>query len=46
VADLALYDRALRRVVEPGEFEVMVGTSSADIRQRATFSVTAAAAPR
>ncbi len=46
VEDLALFDRSLRRVVEPGEFEVMVGTSSADIRQRATFSVVAAAATR
>ena len=37
--DLAFYDRSARRVVEPGEFEVMVGTSSADIRLRGTFTV-------
>jgi beta-glucosidase len=29
-----------RRIVEPGEFELQVGTSSADIRMRATVTVT------
>ena len=29
---LALYNRHLERLVEPGEFRVMVGASSADIR--------------
>ena len=29
-----------RRIVEPGEFEFQVGTSSADIRLRATVNVT------
>jgi beta-glucosidase len=29
-----------RRIVEPGEFELQVGTSSADIRLRATVEVT------
>jgi beta-glucosidase len=37
--DLALYDRQMRRVVEPGEFEVMVGASSADIRLTGSFFV-------
>ncbi len=37
--ELALLDRELRRVVEPGSFRVMVGASSADIRLEATFSV-------
>jgi len=38
-SDLALYDKDLRRVVEPGNFEVMVGASSSDIRQRAILEV-------
>lgn len=37
--DLALYDANLRRVVEPGQFKVMVGASSEDIRLRADFHV-------
>jgi len=39
--DLSLYDRTLKRVVEPGEFEIMIGASSADIRLRTTLAVTA-----
>jgi len=37
--DLTLVSSAMRRVVEPGEFEVMIGTSSADVRLRETFLV-------
>lgn len=37
--DLAFYDRAMRRIVEPGSFTLWVGTSSADERQRARFTV-------
>ena len=37
--DLALYDADLRRVVEPGQFRVMIGSSSEDIRQRSDFWV-------
>jgi beta-glucosidase len=38
-ADLALLDTRLRRVVEPGEFEVRVGASAADIRLTGRFVV-------
>lgn len=38
--DLAHYDAAAKRdVVDPGRYEVMVGASSGDIRQRATFDI-------
>ncbi len=37
--DLALYDQDLHRVVEPGQFHVMVGASSADIRLAGDFWV-------
>jgi beta-glucosidase len=38
-ADLGFYDRDMRRVVEPGKFDIMVGASSSDIRQHATLEV-------
>jgi beta-glucosidase len=38
-AELGLYDRDNKRVVEPGKFDVMVGASSTDIRQRAILEV-------
>ncbi len=37
--DLALYNRWLERVVEPGEFKVLIGSSSEDIRLSGRFSV-------
>ena len=37
---IGLFDRTMRRVVEPGTFDIMVGASSADIRQRASLEVT------
>ncbi len=37
--DLALYDVDLKRVVEPGRFRVMVGSSSEDIRLSGEFQV-------
>lgn len=37
--ELALWDASMKRVVEPGGFEIMVGASSSDIRQRATLHV-------
>jgi beta-glucosidase len=37
---LALYDRGMRKVVEPGQFEVMVGGNSRDLLT-ATLDVTA-----
>ena len=39
--DLALYDRHMDYVVEPGQFEVLVGSSSADVRLRRPFEVAA-----
>jgi beta-glucosidase len=40
VDELARYDReAQRAVVDPGRYELMIGASSADIRQRTTFDV-------
>jgi beta-glucosidase len=38
-ADLVFWDRDMKHVVEPGKFDIMVGASSADIRQRATLEV-------
>jgi beta-glucosidase len=37
--ELALLDRHLERVVEPGEFKVMIGASSEDIRLSGSFVV-------
>ena len=38
-ADLSLWDRSMKFVVEPGEFRVMVGSSSEDIRLQSEFSI-------
>ncbi len=38
-SQLALYDRDMRWVVEPGEFAVRVGASSEDIRSEARFQI-------
>jgi beta-glucosidase len=37
--ELSFWNAAMKRVVEPGDFEIMVGASSADIRQKATLQV-------
>ena len=37
--ELAFHNRHLERVVEPGEFRVMVGRSAEDIRAHASFVV-------
>jgi beta-glucosidase len=38
-ADLSLWDRNMRFVVEPGTFRVMVGSSSEDIRLNGEFNI-------
>jgi len=37
--DLRLWDREMNHVVEPGEFTVMIGSSSEDIRLRGNFRI-------
>ena len=37
--DLALWDRQLHFVVEPGKFKVMIGSGSEDIRLTGQFEV-------
>jgi len=37
--DLAFYDTNMRRIVEPGEFKIMVGASSEDIRLQASLNI-------
>jgi beta-glucosidase len=37
--DLALWDRNMHFVVEPGKFRVMIGSSSTDIRQTGEFEI-------
>ena len=39
VRQLAFYDRQMRRIVEPGTIEVLVGSSSADIRVTGQFEI-------
>lgn len=37
--DLSLWNRQMKRVVEPGEFKIMLGSSSADIRMEKVLTV-------
>jgi beta-glucosidase len=45
VAQLAFYNRAMQYVVEPGVVEVMVGSSSADIRLASQFEIAGPVTP-
>ena len=42
VRQLGFYNQAMAYVVEPGAVEVMIGSSSEDIRARGTFTITGA----
>jgi beta-glucosidase len=37
--ELGLWDKEMKYVIEPGEFEIMVGSSSNDIRLRTTIAI-------
>lgn len=37
--ELKIWNRQMKHVVEPGEFKIMIGSSSEDIRLRGSFSV-------
>jgi beta-glucosidase len=39
IKDLGLWDIRMRYVVEPGDFMIFVGSSSADLRSNATLTV-------
>jgi beta-glucosidase len=45
VRHLAFFDRQMRYVVEPGQIQVMVGSSSDDIRLSDTFEITGETTP-
>ncbi len=39
--DLSLVGKDMKRVVEPGEFEILIGASSTDIRLETLINLTA-----
>jgi beta-glucosidase len=46
ISQLYLYNKALKRVVEPGDFDIQVGAASDDIRAHANITVYASAQER
>ena len=42
VRQLGFYNQAMAYVIEPGVIEVMIGSSSQDIRARGAFTITGA----
>lgn len=37
--ELSLWNREMKKVVEPGDFEIQIGSSSEDIRVKGEFAV-------
>ena len=37
--DLSMYDRNMKRIIEPGIFEVMIGSSSQKIHLKGSFEI-------
>lgn len=38
-SDLALWDKDMKRTIEPGDFEVLIGSSAEDIKLKGKFTL-------